>query len=385
VAEVVRFNPLHPRIHADPYPTYRLMQERDRVHWHDALGLWFVSRHADVTAVLRDGRFSSAEALRTRELGESLLFTDPPDHTRLRALVSRAFTSRVVEGLRPRIEAIVEQLLSRAASRGTIEFVSEFAYPLPVTVIAELLGVPLEDHDRFRTWAADLAYAVEPVVPEDILQRVRAASNALTAYLSEIVDERRREPGADLISGLVAVEEHGDTLSTSELLSLCQLLLVAGHLTTANLLGGAVLALLEDTEQLARVRSEPHLIETAVEELLRFTSPTQFIGRRAVDDVEVGGRRIEPGQMVAAMVGAANRDREVFTDPGRLDLARHPNPHLAFGRGIHFCLGAPLARVEAQVAISALLERFPRLRLAGQPELQPTVVLRGLRRLPLAF
>ena len=382
---MVRFNPLHPRVHADPYPTYRLMQERDPVHWHDGLGLWFVSRYADVAAILRDGRFSSAEALRTRELGESLLFTDPPDHTRLRALINRAFTPRVVEGLRPRVATIVDGLLSRAATQGGIELVSEFAYPLPVTVIAELLGVPVEDQGRFRAWAADLAYAVEPVVPEDVLESVRAASTALTAYLSATADERRREPGADLISSLVAVEEHGATLSTPQLLALCQLLLVAGHLTTANLLGGAVLALLEDSEEMARLRSEPHLIETAVEELLRFTSPTQFIGRRAVDDVAVGARRIERGQIVAAMVGAANRDPDVFSDPDWLDLARNPNPHLAFGRGIHFCLGAPLARLEAQVAIPALLERFPRLRLAGQPELLPTIVLRGLKRLPLAL
>ncbi len=385
MAEAVRFNPLHPRVQADPYPTYHLMQERDPVHWHNGLGLWFVSRHADVAAVLRDGRLSSAEALRTRELGESLLFTDPPDHTRLRALVNRAFTPRVVEDLRPRVATIVDGLLGRAAAQGGIELVSELAYPLPVTVIAELLGVRLEDHERFRAWAADLAYAVEPVVPEDVLDRVRAASTALTAYLSAIAEERRRDPSADLISRLVAVEEHGETLSRSDLLALCQLLLVAGHLTTANLLGGAVLALLEDSEQIARLRSQPHLIESAIEELLRYTSPTQFIGRRAVNDVAVGGRWIERGQMVAAMVGAANRDSDVFSDPDRLDLARDPNPHLAFGRGIHFCLGAPLARLEAQVAISALLERFPRLRLAGPAELQPTIVLRGLKRLPLAI
>jgi pimeloyl-[acyl-carrier protein] synthase len=385
VAEAVRFNPLHPRVHADPYPTYRQMQQRDPVHWHDRLGLWFVSRHADVAAVLRDARFSSAEALRTRQLGESLLFADPPEHTRLRALVNRAFTPRVVEGLRPRVAALVDDLLGRAARRGGMELISEFAYPLPVTVIAELLGVPVQDHDRFRTWAADLAYAVEPVVPEDILDRVRAASDALAAYLAEIANERKREPGADLISSLVAVEERGDTLSQSELLSLCELLLVAGHLTTANLLGTGTLALLEHTEQMVRLRTEPHLIESAIEELLRFTSPTQFIGRRALEDVEIGGRRIEGGQMVAAMVGAANRDADVFSDPDRLDLARDPNPHLAFGRGIHFCLGAPLARLEAQVAIQALIDRFHGLRLAGQPELQPTIVLRGLKGLPLAF
>jgi pimeloyl-[acyl-carrier protein] synthase len=386
MGEAVRFNPLHPRIHADPYPTYRAMRETDPVHWHDGLHLWFLSRYVDVAAVLRDDRFSSEEALEARQLGRSLLFIDPPDHTRLRALVSRAFTPRRVEGLRPVVTGLVTDLLDRAEwAAGRLELISDFAYPLPVAVIAELLGVPREDRDRFRGWSDDLVNSVEPVISDDALERIRTAGRELSSYVSEIADERRHQPGDDLLSALVELHEHSEALSHGELLAMCRLLLVAGHVTTSNLLGSGVLALLQNPGQLTKLRADPRLIAAAVEELLRFTSPIQFIGRRALEHVEIGGRSIQKGQLVAAMVGAANRDPEVFADPEALDLARDPNPHIAFGRGIHFCLGAPLARLEGRIAIGELVKRFPNLRLAGEPELRPTVVLRGLERLPLAF
>jgi cytochrome P450 len=291
----------------------------------------------------------------------------------------------VVTRLRPGIEATVNDLLQAASRRGEMEFVSEFAYPLPLRTIAQLLGVHSDHQERFKEWAGALAYSVEPVMSEDVLERVHSAKEAMYQYLAAVTSERRRDRGDDLISALVTVQEQADRLSQNELLALGTLLLVAGHLTTANLLSAGLLALLQNPLELGRLRAEPALTGTALEELLRYTSPTQFIGRRAVVDMEVGGQRIEAGQMVVAMIGAANRDPEVFHDPEQLDLGRDPNPHLAFGRGPHFCLGAPLARLEGQVALRRVVERFPRLRLAGQPRLRPTIVLRGLERLPLAF
>jgi cytochrome P450 len=385
MAVELRFNALHPRIHADPYPTYRYMRERDPVHWHDRLQLWFLSRYSDVAAALREPTFSSAQALESRGLGPSMLLSDPPEHTRLRSAVSKAFTPQFVQGLEPMVTATVATLLDDAETKGGIELISEFAHPLPVTVIADLLGVPVADRGRFLEWADTLAYAVEPIVPEDVLEQVRSARDAFARYLASIAAERKRAPREDLISGLVSAEEHNDGLTEDDLLGLCTLLLVAGHLTTTSLIGAGVLALLQNPLQLERLRAEPALIEPAVEELLRFTSPTQFIGRRAVEDTEVGGKAIQAGQFAVAMVGAANRDPDVFSDPEQLDLARQPNPHLAFGRGPHFCLGAPLARLEAQIAIRTLVERFPNLRLSGEPKLRSTIVLRGLQRLPLAF
>jgi cytochrome P450 len=380
-----RFNPVHPRVHADPYPTYRQMREQSPVHWHDSLQVWFLSRYAEVEDVLRDSRFSSAHALQGRELQSSMLFSDPPEHDRLRSLVSKEFTSRVVTKLRPAIQTIVNNLLSACSRHGEMEFVSQFAYPLPLTTIAELLGVPAGDQVRLKDWAADLAYSVEPVVADDVRERVHLAKEAMYHYLAGLAFERRRDPGEDLISALVTVQERTDRLSENELMALGTLLLVAGHLTTANLLSAGLLALIQHPAELARLRAEPGLIGTAVDELLRYTSPTQFIGRRALADVEVGGERIEAGQLVVAMIGAANRDPGVFRDPDQLDLGRHPNPHLAFGRGPHFCLGAPLAKLEGQVALMDVIERFPRLRLTGEPRLRPTIVLRGLEWLPLAF
>lgn len=380
-----RFNPLHPRVHADPYPTYRQMREQQPVHWHDGLQLWFLSRYMDVDRVLRDSRFSSANALQGRKLESSLLFSDPPEHDRLRSLVNRDFTPRMVTKLRPQIANTINDLLQAVNRRSEMEFVSEFAYPLPLTTIAQLLGVRAGDQERFKEWAGALAYSVEPVLAEDVLGRVHWAKEAMYQYLAGIASERRGDPGDDLMTALVTVQEQADRLSQNELMALGTLLLVAGHLTTANLLSAGLLALLQHPVELARLRAEPALMGTAVEELLRYTSPTQFIGRRALVDIELGGEWVAAGQMVVAMIGAANRDPDVFRDPEQLDVGRDPNPHLTFGRGPHFCLGAPLARLEGQIALTAVVERFPRLRLAGEPRLRPTIVLRGLESLPVAF
>ena len=306
------YNPLHPRIHADPYPTYREMRREAPVHWHDQLQLWFLSKHSDVTCVLRDTSFSSAQALRSRGLGSSLIFTDPPDHTRLRALVGKAFTPGVIRKLQSRITVIVHDLLDRAAEKNEMEFVSDFAHPFPVTVIAELLGVPAEDRDRFRQWADTLAYGVEPVVSNDTVERVRAARHELSSYLAGIASIRRQAPQEDLISRLATVEERGDGLTEKELLALCGQLLVAGHFTTSNFLGSGMLALLQHPEQLRSLRQEANLLDSAIEELLRYTSPTQFMSRRATRDAMLSGHHIGAGQLVVTMVAAANRDPEVF-------------------------------------------------------------------------
>ncbi len=389
----LRFNPFDPVVMADPYPYYRRMRERDPVHWNDTLRIWFLTRHADVATLLRDDRFSAdrtrSERFRPppphrRRPGRSMLVLDPPDHTRLRNLVNKAFTPRMVERLRPRVEAITAEILSRLQDAGGFDLVTNFAYPLPVIVIAEMLGVPATDRAAFQEWSAVLVRGLDPLVSEEEQEKVFDARDALLEYLRGVLAERRREPQEDMLTRLIAAEENGDILSEGELLAMCNLLLVAGHETTVNLIGNGALALLENPDQLDRLRRDPDLIKTGVDELLRYTSPAQWTGRVAACEVEIGGRTIQPTQTVIGILGAANRDPEVFPDPDRLDLGRQPNPHLAFGRGIHFCLGAPLAHLEAEVAMPMLLERFPRRRLAGDPELRPTWALRGLRRLPVA-
>jgi cytochrome P450 len=384
---VTRFDPFDPAIREDPYPAYHRLRELRPVLHDETTGTWILSRHRDVAWFLRDDRFSS-----DRRKGPSfepppdpypmlpsMLFVDPPEHTRLRGLVSRAFTPRMVDQLRGRVEEVTAFLLDQAEAARAFDLVELFAYPLPVVVIAELLGVPPEDRLRFQEWSMRLIRGLDPVTDPAVMHDLFLAREALHAYLREIVERRRTERRDDLISGLLALDE----LSEPELLVMCQLLLVAGHETTVNLLGNGVLTLLENPDQVERLLAEPDLARPAVEELLRYTSPVQFTGRLALADVEIDGFTVRAGERVMGLVGAANRDPSVFPDPDRLDLGRDPNPHLSFGRGIHFCLGAPLARLEAQVALPALFGRFPGLRLAGRPELRDMVVLRGLSRLPV--
>jgi cytochrome P450 len=388
------FNPFDPAVVADPYPYYRLMRERDPVHRNETIRTWFLTRHADVCDLLRDERFSSDGTRSERYVapppergrpGRSMLVVDPPDHTRLRNLVSKAFTPRMVERLRPRIESIAADLVDRLARGSRADLVSEFAYPLPVIVIAEMLGVPARDRAQFQEWSAVAVRGLDPFLDSATQEAVFDARDALVAYLRGIIGERRREPRDDLITAMIAAREKGDLFSEGELVAMCNLLLVAGHETTVNLIAGGTLALLRHLDQLDRLRREPALAPTAVEEMLRYAPPVQWTGRVATVELELGGRRIAPDQSVVGILAAANRDPDVFDDPDRLDVGRDPNPHVSFGRGIHFCLGAPLARLEAQVALPMLLERFPDLRLAGEPRPRPTWNLRGLSRLPVAL
>jgi cytochrome P450 len=303
--------------------------------------------------------------------------------------VSKAFTPRTVERLRPRIEQIVEGLLDAAEDRGSMDLIEEFAYPIPVAVICEMLGVPVEDHERFRGWSLDMARGLDLIwlgPDSEVGRRSVAARHGLADYFRGLIARRRAAPRADVLSDLIAAEEAGDTLSEAELLATCILILIAGHETTVNLIGNGTLALLRHPDELARLRRDPGLIGTAVEELLRFDGPVQRTARIASEDVTFGGRTIARGEMVMPFIGAADRDPAQFREPDRLDLGRADNRHIAFGWGIHFCLGAPLARLEGQIAINALLRRLPRLALATDaPEFRQSLTLRGLAALPVSF
>jgi len=392
-----QFNPMEPEFIADPYPMYHRLRTEDPVH-HSALGFWVLTRYEDVVTALRDPRLAKeaiASFVAARfgaplpAMGLSMLDRDPPDHTRLRGLVSKAFTPRVVEGLRPRIQEIVDGLLAGVAARGSMDLIEEFAYPIPVAVICEMLGVPIEDHERFKGWSIDIARGLDLIwlgPDSDVGRRSVAARQALAEYFRGLIAQRRAAPRNDLLSGLIAAEEAGDKLNEMELLATCILLLIAGHETTVNLIGNGMLALLRHRDQLERLQRDPGLIASAVEELLRFDGPVQRTARIPSEDVTIGGHTIAKGEMVMPFIGAADRDPAQFPDPDRLDIGRSDNRHIAFGWGIHFCLGAPLARIEGQIAINTLLRRLPKVSLAtDEPEYRPSLTLRGLKALPVAF
>jgi cytochrome P450 len=393
----ILFDPFLPGFNADPFPHYHRLREADPVH-QSPLGFWVLTRYEDCVAVLRDQRFGRAgfegflesvygSPTAQERLPRSMLFQDPPDHTRLRALVSRAFTPRVVEGLRPRIQQVVDEIIDRALDARSMEVIGDLAYPLPVTVISEMLGVPAGDQESIKGWSADIARSLDAIglqVDPDIVERGRVARRAIGDYFRQLLPERRRQPRNDLLSLLIAAEEQGDKLSEGELLSTCILLYIAGHETTVNLIGNGLLALLRHGDQLRRLREEPALAASAVEELLRYDGPVQRTARFTTVDVEIGGRAIDKGAMVVTVIGAANRDPAQFTEPDRLDLGRVDNRHIAFGFGIHFCLGAPLARLEGQVALGTLARRLPALALATDTvEWRESQVLRGLKALPV--
>jgi pimeloyl-[acyl-carrier protein] synthase len=393
----VSFNPMDPAFIADPYPTYHRLRAEDPVHL-SPLGFWVLTRYDDVLAVLRDPRFAKeaiASFVAARfgisppGIGLSMLDRDPPDHTRLRGLVSKAFTPRVIEMLRPHIQEIVSGLLDRVEGGGRMDLIEHFAYPLPVIVICQLLGVPVEDRERFKEWGLDIARGLDAIwLPPDseVARRSMASRRALSDYFRGLIAERRASPRADMLSGLIAAEEAGDKLSEEELLATCILLLVAGHETTVNLIGNGTLALLRHPAELRRLRENPALIGSAVEELLRFDGPVQRTARIPSEDVTIGGRTIARGDMVMPFIGAADRDPAQFAEPDRLDLMRADNRHIAFGWGIHFCLGAPLARVEGQIAFNTLVTRLPKLALATEtPAYRQSLTLRGLAALPVTF
>ena len=394
------FNPRLPEFHANPYPFYQALREKDPVH-QSPLGFWVLTRYDDVVTSLRDSRYGRdsfaplIEAVYGPETAEgnlprSMLMRDPPDHTRLRSLVNKAFTPRVIGGMRARIQMIVERLLDKVQDARSMDVIDDLAYPLPVTVICEMLGVPLDDHEAIRGWSSDIARSLDAIgllADPEIVARGVAARRNLTDYFRRLLPERRKHPQADLLSLLIAVEEQGDKLNEGELLAMCLLLFIAGHETTVNLIGNGTLALVEHPDQMAKLRDDPALIASAIEELLRYDSPVQWTARITNSDVEIGGRTIPSGSMVIAAIGAANRDPRHFQDPDRLDIVRADNRHVSFGFGIHYCLGAPLARVEGQIALGTLIRRMPDLALqaGATTDRRKSSALRGLQTLRATF
>jgi cytochrome P450 len=374
---------------ADPYIHYKRLRETEPVHFNEARGGWMLLRYNDMVGVLRDDERFSAERAGPQIEGEvprSMLGSDPPDHSRLRNLVNKAFTPRTIRQLTGRIQELVDGLLDRVSDRGEMEAITEFAYPLPITVIAEMLGVPGEDRDFFRDASQKIAVALGPIEDAQVAMRALEGRNQLVAYFNELIPKRKAQPRDDVITALLSAEEAGDFLSHGELLAMLLLLLVAGHETTVNLIGNGLLALLRHPDQLERLRNEEGIERRAIEELLRYDSPVQMTGRIAKQDLEIAGKPIRPGQGVSTIVASANRDPEVFDDPDTLDLTRDPCHHLSFSAGIHFCLGAQLARLEGQIALSTVVRRFPNMRLATDNlRWRPAPILRGLEALPVAF
>jgi cytochrome P450 len=393
---------LDPAFTIDPYPTYDKVRRQGPVV-HSEIG-WFTASYECAAHVLRDPRLSTDEHHSTsyKELleqngGESpgglmgdlpvMLFMDPPDHTRLRSLVNQAFTPSTVATIRPRTEEVAHELLDRAADAGaTFDLIDALAYPLPMTIICELLDVPDADRQQFSEWSRVLARAVDPSIlyTPEIAAGIEQAGAEISVYIVALIEARRRAPGTDLLSALVAAQDDEDRLDDGELLAMVILLLIAGHETTMNLIGNGMLALLQHPDQLALVRSGTVSMRSVVDELLRFDAPVQITQRVALEDVEIVGHTLASGEQLIMLLGGANRDPSVFVDPDQLDVTRNDHRHLAFGGGIHHCLGAALARTEGEVAVRALLDRFDHIELAGEPVRRPTFTLRGLTSLPLA-
>ena len=393
-------DPFDPANWHDPHPGYHALRDTAPI-WHNpTFDNWILTRYADCEQMLRDTRFSSNPAhlrgenaerddIRMSLLGADaniLLFLDPPDHTRLRRLVGKAFTPRVVDALRPRIRTLVDELLDVAVEKGTFDVISEVAYPLPVIVICELLGVPAEDRHLFGPWSAAATRLLDGDISMEETSAGVLAAMSLLNYLNGLIEDRRARPRDDLLSRMIAAEESGDMMTEAELRMMSLLLFLAGHETTQNLIGNGTYALLRHPDQWNALREDasPDAVATAVEELLRFDGPVHVTARIAVEDVEVGGEHFDAGTQFNVLLAAANRDPSRFADPDRLDVRRHDNKHLTFSGGIHYCLGAALARVEGQETFAAMARRMPSLSLAEDPAYRPHLVLRGLAALSVS-
>ena len=388
---------------ADPFPFFARLRASEPVYrttLPDKTVVWLLSRYDDVTALLRDERFTknrrsalTEEQLRKlpwtppmfRPLERNMLDLDPPDHTRLRSLVHKAFTPTLVAQIRSRTQTVADELLDRVLSTGKMDLIKDFALPLPMTIITEILGVPKKDHDKFHKWSQ----AVVSLTSPSPTLRVIPSVWRFIRYLRQFFKLRRRDPQDDLVSALIEAEEAGDKLNEDELLAMVFLLLIAGHETTVNLIGNGTLALIENPNEMRKLLSELSLVKPAVEELLRYTSPVFTTTERyAREDTMIHDITIRRGEMALGVIGSANRDENVFENPNELQITRDPNRHLSFGQGIHFCLGAPLARMEAQIAFTTLLQRAPDLRLtvpAHSLRWRPSIFLRGLAALPVKF
>jgi cytochrome P450 len=390
----------------DPYPTYARLHEEGPLHYVDVgsrWAVWSIFSHAECSSIAKDPRLSAKRAQQmllplplsrqaefselARMLSLWLIVMDPPEHTRLRKLLNKGFSAAAVEGLRPQVEDIVDRMLKPLKPGSEVELMSEFANPMPVSIISELLGVPEALHGTFVDWSR--AIAVFRGSPDRTVEQAKAAQDALvelTEFFRKTVAERRRNKGKDLISLLIDIEEEGEVLTEEELYAQCIALLFAGHETTRNLIGNGMYTLLQHPDETAELRENPEMIRTAVEELLRYESPVQFTARVLKEDIEVCGQRIPKKWTILCMLGAANRDPKKFTEPNQLDLKRLKNEHLAFSAGPHFCIGAQLARLEGQIALLNLVQRFPKMKLAGpRPEWASTFGFRGLKSLSVVL
>jgi cytochrome P450 len=390
---------LSPALFAEPYPTFDLMRQSDPLYWHEQMGVWFATRYHDVRTVIRDSRFSSArvdafmpprnddktQAMR-QFYNDWMLFSDPPEHTRLRRLAARAFTPRSTATLESFVHRAVDEALDRVKGQDQIDIIADFGFPVPARVIAHMLGVPPDRVDDFERWSNDLLRVPSLVGdPDENFAISYQAMRDLEAYFRGLIAERRAAPTEDLLSLMVHATEDGSALSERELIAQCALLLIAGHETTTNLIGNATLALLRNPGELARLRAQPDLAAPAVEEFVRYDGPVAANARQATEDVTLSGGVVPAGAVVMAVMPAANRDPAIFADPGRLDVGRDDNRHLGFGFGPHACIGAALARMETRIAMTSLLARYPRMELAvSEPAQLVSWAIRGVTSLPVA-
>ena len=392
----MQFNPLSPEFRLNPYPTYDMLRQHAPIFFWEQWQFYFLSQYDDCTVLLRDNRLgqgitseewapeSQKDLVRLQK--DWMLMKDPPDHTRLRGLVFKAFTPRMVEQLRDMIQAVTNRLLDKVQDKGEMDLIADLAYPLPVTVIAEMLGIPRQDQDQFHDWSNALARSLDLTDDPAVYDEASKAAAVFTEYLAHLADKRRRQPQDDLLSALVAVEEEGERLTANELYATASLLFVAGHETTINLIGNGTLALLRHPDQLALLQENEGLMKTAVEEFLRYDSPVQMTSRLVLEEINYKGHTFPPNTQVAFLLAAANHDPQRFATPHQLDITRQKNQHLSFGGGIHYCLGAPLARLEGEIAFTTLLRRMPHFKLAVEtPEFNDNYLLRGLKSLPLTF
>ena len=417
-------------IRANPYPFYEMLREHDPIRWDEELGFWVLTRYVDIDAMYTDDRFSRAQGLMRgferlseaerqivepvyHSFSKTVFYADPPYHTHLRGLMNHAFTPRRVERLRPNIQRIVNELLEAAQTEGrTVDLIRDLAYPLPVMVIAELLGLPAGDRDRFKKWSDDL-FAILGTVrqkPTHLLERATQSLKEMTDYVKDLSRKRRVDPQDDLLTALLSVTKEDDaacphphaslsphvtgelvrerhvssTLTEEELVSNINILLSTGHETTTHLIGNGILALLQHPEQMQRLRVQPALLSAAIEEMLRYDNPVQITYRSALEDAEIQGKLIRKGDLVNSILGSANRDPRRFSNPNRFDIAREEGRHLGFGLGIHFCIGAPLVRLEAEIIFETILRRFPDISLTTETlEWQEHPIFRGLKSLPV--
>ena len=380
-----------PSFVSDPYPALKVLRAEGKPVWHEGMQMFLAARHVDANDVFRNKSLGRIFKVKSPEFeweifnwlhSDSILDSEPPKHTRLRSLVAKAFNRQKIEGMRPAVGRITEQLLDaideKVKSGQTFDLIADYAEPLPVKIIADLLGFPESEEHLLRPWSQAIVkmYEVNPSVQYQ--DEAKAAAKEFADYVRALAESRKKIPGADLISDLASVEENGEKLNMHELVATCVLLLNAGHEASVNAFGNGMVAALQRPDQVALLRENPRgITETALEEFMRFDAPLHLFERTATADTELGGVSIKEGQKIAALIGSANRDETVFSNPESMDLTRDPNPHIGFGGGIHFCLGAPLARLEMSVSLPALWERYPHMQLAGEAIRRPTFVLRG--------